>query len=241
MRCNFGHVVAVLLLGVIALAILGTIGPHFSNTAQVNGVDCKESFYLYQTRSKCDGQDSVVNKYDRDDFACRSAYDKITAAFGLAIAACGVGFIAFILTLITACDARVPSSIAVFFVVLTFACLAASWPLSESIRSREQCGSGASYADAGYGIDWGLACLIAGFGLAFILALISLIYGCIRPVVHVKKETTTHNIHEPALPQMNNRPAPQPVAGAYPHQQQQQPVVMLQPVVVHNQPTDHVA
>lgn len=240
MPFNFGHIVAVLLLAVIALAAVGTAGPHFSNTAPVAGVECKEQFYLYQTRTKCDGQGAVTRKFDRDEFECKATYDKITAAYALAISACGVGFIAFLLTIITACDPRIPSSVAVFFVVLTFACLAASWPLSESIRSQKQCGSEATYKDVGYDIDWGLACLIAAFGLSFILALLSVIYGCIRPVIHVRKETSVRQVHEPALPQMHNNQQPATYNVPAGQQQQQQPVVMLQPIVV-NQPANHVA
>eukprot|EP00743_Colponemidia_sp_Colp-15_P008860 GILK01009670.1.p1 GENE.GILK01009670.1~~GILK01009670.1.p1 ORF type:complete len:255 (-),score=-6.99 GILK01009670.1:202-888(-) len=215
---NFGHITAVLLFIIIVLAAVGTAGPQFSDK-EVNGagITCNDQIFLYQSRTKCDGQDGVRNKFDRDGFACKATYDRLTAAYAFALLACIIGFLALVMTLLTSFVPRVPSAIAVALVVFTFVCLTICWPISEGVRSNKQCDDGASYKDAGYGIAWGLACLITAWCLSVITAILAVIFGCLRPVVVVKKETETHTVHEP-------------VAVAVPAGRTQ-PVVATQPAV----------
>lgn len=204
MHFNFGHICALLLLAIVALAAVGTAGPQFSDkglraTAPV--VECNNQVFLYQSRVKCDGENSVRRKYDRDEFACKSSYDKLTAAYALAIAACCIGFIAFVLSLVTAFVPRIPSWVAVTLIVLTFVCLTIAWPLSESVRSKRQCDDQNSYKDAGFKIDWGLACLITAWCLSAITAILAVIFGCLRPctrpVVVVKNDHETRRVSDP--------------------------------------------
>ena len=180
--CNFGHLIALLLFVIIVLTAVGTAGPQFSDKVpNAAGVECNEQLFLYRSRSKCDGADGVSRSYDRGDFACQSTYDKLTAAYALAIAACCIGFLAFIMALVTAFIPRVPSWIAVALVLLTMICLTIAWPLSESVRSRQQCDEANTYKDAGYKIDWGLALLITAWCLSVIASILSVIFGCLRP------------------------------------------------------------
>jgi len=196
---NFGHITALLLLIVLVLTCVGTAGPQYSDKDLViSGVTCNQQLFLYQSRTKCDGQDAVRNRYDKDEFPCKASYDRLTAAYAFALLSCIMAFLALVMTLLTSFKPRIPSSIAVALVVMTFVCLTIAWPISESVRSVKQCDSGASYKDAGYKIDWGLALLITAWCVAFVTAVLAIIFGCIRPVVVVKKETETHTVHEPA-------------------------------------------
>lgn len=208
---NFGHVCALLLLVIIVLAAVGTAGPQFSDKAlraTPPVVECNNQVFLYQSRIKCDGESGVRRKFDRDEFACKKSYEKLTAAYAFGILACCIGFIALVLSLLTAFIPRIPSWIAVALIVLTFICLTIAWPLSESVRSQRQCDDPNSYKDAGYKIDWGLGLLIAAWCLSAITALLSIIFGllrkCTRPVVVVKNDHETRRTSDPHAEQHPN-------------------------------------
>ena len=196
---NFGHVTALLLLIVLVLTCVGTAGPQFNddNFELTPGAPaCNQQFFLYQSRLKCAG-DAVRNRYDRDEFTCKASYDRLTAAYAFALLSCIFAFLALVMTLVTSFVPRIPSSIAVALVIMTFVCLTIAWPISESVRTVKQCDGAASYKDAGYKIDWGLALLITAWCVAFVTMVLAIIFGCIRPVVVVKKETEVGTVHEP--------------------------------------------
>lgn len=194
---NFGHVVSLLLIPIVVLSALGTAGPQYKDriddTAAVNP-GCKDQVYLYQRRlSDCTPDDfERVRKYHKGDFACEKTYSKLTAAYAFGIIASSLGFIALLLSLLTAFVPRIPSWIAVPFIVMTMISLLISWAISESVRRVRQCDEPNSYRDAGYKIDWGLALLITAWCLSVLTTLLAIIFGCLRactrPVVVVKNE-----------------------------------------------------
>ena len=168
----------VLLLVVFIFTVIGTAGPQFNNEVGA----CNNQFFLYQSRTKCDGSSAVTSRFDRDEFACKGSYDKITTAYAFAIMACITSGVATILAFAAAFVRRIPTWAIIPLVALTFLFLLIAWPISESVRSVRQCDA-PSLKDGGFGISWGLALLITAWCLSLLVLVLAAVCH-VRPMGH---------------------------------------------------------
>eukprot|EP00744_Colponema_vietnamica_P000807 GILI01001403.1.p2 GENE.GILI01001403.1~~GILI01001403.1.p2 ORF type:complete len:177 (+),score=50.61 GILI01001403.1:66-596(+) len=155
-------------------AVLGTAGSQYMGefTDPDTGIEAKAHVFLYKTRTEING-DSSDNNYDRDDFACKDLYDKLTTSFAFGIIACVAGAVAVLLAIIRMCSKGLHRVIPAIFGLIACGCLLVAFAISVSTFTQSQCDVD-SYDDRGFDVDWGLAFLIAGCGVAIIGSVLQL-------------------------------------------------------------------
>ena len=197
MHLNFGHVCAVLLFIICGLTGAGIGGPQFGHPGMspyefFPEIKCSFKYFLYESRTSCDGFPTRVVRYTRGQFPCPNTYDKLTTAYAFSISTCVVSFFGSVLSLTSAFVPRVPAVITVVACVFVFLFLTLTWPLSLDAYQGNQCDDAVTYKSWGCGRSWGMSCLIAAWCVAFVTMLLAILFGvcpfCTRSVVVVKKQ-----------------------------------------------------